>query len=203
MDEWREFLPPLKRIMEACPHISSRIRAARAVAHATSLLRDHAFAREMLDVLDKIPTEGVNDEARANLGLARALLLFQGGEMDACFDYVSSLLEDLRGGGLASSTVIQLQEGLGAVRGRQGRYAESVMHHERALSLAVLLGNEHLKSGISANLALCYGRLGRYEDQLACALGVRASRSRRWRNLRRHAIGQFDCILIRCAGQSR
>ena len=174
MDEWLECLPPLKQIMEACPHISSRIRAARAVAHATSLLRDRAFARAMLEVVDRIPMSNLDDEARGNLGLARALLLFQGGDMDACYEYASSLLEDLRSRGLASSTVIQLQEGLGAARGRQGRYAESAWHHERALGLAALLGNEHLSASISANLAFCYGRLGRYDDQLACALRCQA-----------------------------
>ena len=70
--------------------------------------------------------------------------------------------------------MIQLQEGLGAARGRQGRYAESAWHHGASPGLAALLGNEHLSASISANLAFCYGRLGRYDDQLACALRCQA-----------------------------
>jgi tetratricopeptide (TPR) repeat protein len=176
MDEWLDYLPALKRIVEDCQDISSRIRAARALAHATSLLRDRAFAHEMLDAVSRIDASEVDDEAKGHLGLATAMLIFQAGDMDACYDFANAMLKDLRGRGLANSTVIQLQEGLGAARGRQGRYAESAEQHERALSLAHLLGNEHLSASISANLSFCYGRLGRYEEQLLCAQSSPASR---------------------------
>ena len=80
----------------------------------------------------------------------------------------------------------------------QGRYAESASRTSEPWALR-LLGNERLSASISANLTLCYGRLGRYDDQLACALRCRrrpedechswisGSRSRsRSRTLRKH-----------------
>ena len=81
-----------------------------------------------------------------------------------------SLLQELRGRGVANSIVLRLQTGLGSIRGRQGRYLEASIEHERALREAALLGNDTLTTQVRANLALCYGRLGRYEDQLLCAL---------------------------------
>jgi DNA-binding SARP family transcriptional activator/tetratricopeptide (TPR) repeat protein len=169
MEEWLEFLPALKNIMETCPHVLSRIRAARAVAHATSHMRDRTLACEMLTVVDGLPLSELDADARSHLGLARALLLFQAGDMEASYQHASALLEELRDRGLANSVVAQFHTGLGAIRGRQGRYAEATLHHERALRLALLLGNDTLTAQICANLALCYGRLGRYEDQLQCA----------------------------------
>ena len=169
MGEWLELLPTLKEIMQTCPHALSRVRAAKAVAHATSGLRDRPLAREMLEVLDQIPTSELDADAQAQLSLTRALFLFQAGQMEESYQVASSQLDELRNRGLANALVVHLQSGLGSIRGRQGRYEEAAGHHERALRLARLLGNDTLTAHICANLALCYGRLGRFEDQLACA----------------------------------
>jgi tetratricopeptide (TPR) repeat protein len=97
------------------------------------------------------------------------LFLFQAGQMEESYQVASSQLDELRNRGLANALVVHLQTGLGSIRGRQGRYEEAAGHHERALRLARLLGNDTLTAHICANLSLCYGRLGRCEDQLACA----------------------------------
>ena len=167
--EWLAFVPRLRHIMQTCPHTPSRVRAAKAVAHATSPLRDRKLARSMLDVVDKIPLLQLDADASAQVGLTRALLLFQAGDMEESYKYASAVLEELRSRGHASTLVVQLQTGLGAIRGRQGHYEEATVHHERALRDSALLGNDTLTAQICANLALCYGRLGRYEDQLKCA----------------------------------
>lgn len=176
MDEWLAFLPILKNIMETCPHGLSRVRAAKAVAHATSDLRDHQLARDMLEALQGIAVDTLEADARSHLGLAKALLLFQAGDMEASYHEAEVLLGELTGRGAANSLVVHLHTGLGSIRGRQGRYAEATGHHEEALRLAMLLGNETLTAQICANLAFCYGRLGRHEDQLRCATsGPRSS----------------------------
>jgi DNA-binding SARP family transcriptional activator/tetratricopeptide (TPR) repeat protein len=169
MGEWLGLLPTLKGIMQTCPHTLSRVRAAKAVAHATSSLRDRVLASEMLEVVDHIPVSELDADAQAQVGLIRALFLFQAGDMDASYRLADSHLAQLRGQGHANALVVQLQTGLGSIRGRQGLYEEATGHHERALRLARLLGNDTLTTHICANLALCYGRLGRHEDQLACA----------------------------------
>jgi len=169
MSEWLELLPDLKEIMLTCPHTPSRIRAAKAVAHATSGLRDPNLARGMLEVVDRIPLSDLDPDTKGQVGLTKALLLFQAGQMDASYELASSHLEELKTRGLANVLVTNLQTGLGSIRGRQGRYAEAAAHHERAVRLANLVGNDTLCAHISSNLAWCYGRLGRYEEQLACA----------------------------------
>jgi DNA-binding SARP family transcriptional activator/tetratricopeptide (TPR) repeat protein len=167
--EWLEFLPSLKGIINSGKSIQDRIRAVRAVAHVTSNLRNRELASEMLQALAKIDAADLDGDGRSHVGLARALLLFQVGQMDASYEVADSLLRELRGRGVANSTVLQLQIGLGAIRGRQGRYSEAVIQHEKSLRDATLLGNDTLTSEVRGNLAFCYGRLGRYEDQLRCA----------------------------------
>lgn len=169
LDEWLALLPTLKTIMETSPQASTRIRAAKAIAHATSNMRDRSLASEVLAVVDRIAITGLDADSRSHIGLARAILLFQAGDMEASFHDASVLLEELGRRGLANSQVAQLHLGLGAIRGRQGHYDEAAAHHERALRLATLLDNDTLIMSTCANLALCYGRLGRYDDQLQCA----------------------------------
>jgi hypothetical protein len=63
----------------------------------------------------------------------------------------------------------QLHGGLGALKAQQGRYEEAVPHQEQAISLARRLGNDGLVTGLTGNLMLYLGRLGRYEEQLTRA----------------------------------
>jgi len=169
MSEWLGFMPRLTSIMQTCSHILSRVRAAKAIAHATSSLRDRKLARSVLAVIDQIPSQELDADMKDQIGLTRGLLLFQAGDMEVCYEHVSAVLDQVRARGLAGALVAHLQSGLGAIRGRQGRYEEAIVHHERALRHATLLGNDTLTAQVSSNLALCYGRLGRYDDQLICA----------------------------------
>jgi tetratricopeptide (TPR) repeat protein len=167
--EWMEFLPALKDIITSSPSTRERIRAARAVTHGTTNLRNRELACQILGAIDTIDISDQDHDARSLLGLARAQLLYQAGRMDASYQLAEKLLMDLQGRSVANSTVVRLQVGLGAIRGRQGRYLEAAVLDEKTLRDAVLLGNDTLILQARTNLALCYGRLGRYEDQLNCA----------------------------------
>jgi DNA-binding SARP family transcriptional activator/tetratricopeptide (TPR) repeat protein len=165
-----ELVPALKSILQTCGHIPTRLRAARAAAHCVAFLRDRALARELLALVDGLSEADVNLDDRGMLGLTRAMLLYQAGELDLSFEVASLCLEKLRTSGRVDSVTIQLQTGLGALRCRQGRYEEAVAHQEQALSMAQFVGNDTLASNIAANLAIVYGRLGRHERQLKVAL---------------------------------
>jgi len=167
--ELLELLPTLTGIVRACPHALSRVRAARAVAHTTSLFRDHRLARELLPLLDGIPTADLDADVEMQLCLARAMFLYQAGEFEASHSEAKGGLEQLRSCGAANTMVAHLQAGLGVTRSLQGRYEEAAEHWEGALHTATLLGNDSLASRISGNLAIAYCRLGRYEEQLKCA----------------------------------
>jgi len=125
----------------------------------------------MLGVLEEVTVPNDDLGAKSHIGLARALLLFQAGRIDASYQLALSLLQELRQQGVANSIAMRLQSGLGAILGRQGRYLDASIQHEQALREGALLGNDTLTTQARANLAFCYGRLGRYEDQLACAAG--------------------------------
>jgi tetratricopeptide (TPR) repeat protein len=78
-------------------------------------------------------------------------------------------LEELRNRAAANSVMAQLHGGLGALRAQQGRYEEAIPHQQQSISLAKRLGNDGLVTGLTGNLMLYLGRLGRYEEQLECA----------------------------------
>jgi tetratricopeptide (TPR) repeat protein len=167
--EWLAFLPALTEIIKSSNSTRERIRAARAVAHATSTLRNRELAAEMLDAIDTIDVSEQDPDDSSLIGLARAQLLFQAGQVEASYQLADMLLKELRHRGVANSIAVRLQIGLGAIKGRQGQYLEAVAQHEKALRDATLLGNDTLTAQVRVNLAVCYGRLGRYDDQLSCA----------------------------------
>ena len=161
--------PALKEIMQNCNHTPSRLRAARAAAHTLALLRDRSLAGELLALTDSIPLRDLDADQQGALGLTRAMLLCQAGNLKASFEQAESTLHDLNRRSIANTVTVQLQRGLGVLRGRQGRYEEAVSLQEKALGMAQFLGNDALAQEIAANLALFLGRLGRSEDQLRCA----------------------------------
>jgi tetratricopeptide (TPR) repeat protein len=140
-----------------------------AAALAIGQLRDRRLGTEFLSLIEEIPTTGLDADAQDNLCLARALFLYEAGQSQAAFLEASLGLEQMRLRGAANTTAAQLQTGLGVTASLQGRYEESARHYERALQMANMLDNDSLASRICANLALTYGRLGRFEDQLRCA----------------------------------
>jgi DNA-binding SARP family transcriptional activator/tetratricopeptide (TPR) repeat protein len=159
----------LKAIVQGCHHLPSRLRAARAAAIGVAFLRDRTLARELLALADDLPDATLHFDERGTLGLTRAMFLYQAGELDLSFDVAQRSLEELQLRGRVNSVTIQLQAGLGALRGRQGRYEEAAVHQEHALSMAQIVGNDALATNIAANLAIIYGRLGRHEAQLKLA----------------------------------
>ena len=164
-----ELVPALRSIVQTCQHIPSRLRAARAAAQCVAFLRDRALAGELLALVDGLSEAELNPDERGMLGLTRGMLLYQAGELDLSFEVAKGSLDDLRSRGRVDSIAIQLQMGLGALRGRQGRYEEAAAHHEQALGMAQFVGNDALASCIAANLAIFYGRLGQHEKQLRVA----------------------------------
>ena len=170
--ELLQLLPTLRETIRSCPHVASRIRAARAAAQGITLLRDRALAEELLDLVREIPTSNLDTDSQSQLCLARAMLLYQAGRTEDSYEEADRELKQLQGRGIANTVAVQLQSGLGVLRSLQGKYEESTLHYECALHAAERLGNDSLANRIGANLALAYGRLGRFDDQLACAEGA-------------------------------
>jgi tetratricopeptide (TPR) repeat protein len=155
----------------------------------------------VLGAIDTIDVSQQDLDDRSQVELVRAQLLFQAGRVEASYELADTLLKELRHRGVANSAAVRLQMGLGAIRGRQGRYLEAVAQSEKALRDAMLLGNDTLTALVRVNLAVCYGRLGRYDDQLSCALDAAKTNQ----NLQIHfAQAQLgSCVALALAAMGR
>jgi tetratricopeptide (TPR) repeat protein len=56
--------------------------------------------------------------------------------------------------------------GLGCIKCQHGDYVEALTDFERGHEIASRIGNDTLQSNAAAQIALCYCRLGRYDDLL-------------------------------------
>ena len=171
--ELLDVLPVLEDTIRACPHLPSRVRAARALAHGLSLLRDRSLGQRLLPLLDNIPVGELDVDARGQFTLARAMFLFQAGEIEASYLEAERGLRELKAVGVANAVAVHLQAGLGVTRSLQGHYHEAAAHLETCLAMATRLGSDAIAAGILSNLALVYLRIGRFDGPAWCAQQVR------------------------------
>jgi DNA-binding SARP family transcriptional activator/tetratricopeptide (TPR) repeat protein len=171
----KETMDQLPEVLDIIRHSSdtrTRIRAGHTAAYSLASKRDANLARELLDVVNTIPTRPLDIECVGQLALTKGLLLCRSGDLASSVSEISTGLEELRKRGAANSVMAQLHGGLGTLRAQQGRYEEAVPHQEQAISLAKRLGNDGLVTGFTGNLTLYLTRLGRYEELLARAKEV-------------------------------
>jgi tetratricopeptide (TPR) repeat protein len=167
--ELPELLSGLTRIVKTSPDARTRALGARALAYLLRTSRWPSRLPELLQVLDDIPTKELDVESLGQLALARALLLYQMRDSEASFHQAVAGIEELKRSGAANLVMAQLHGGLGALSSRAGRYDEAIVHYTNAIALASGIGNDRQVAGLIGNLALCFGRVGRYSDQLEWA----------------------------------
>ena len=118
--EWLEFLPSLKEIINRGHSIQDRVRAARAVAQATSTLRNRELALGMLVALNSINVSDQDFDSKSHIGLARALLLFQAGHMEDSYQLADSLSEGASRAWVGQLDCIAPTNGVGGHSGTPG-----------------------------------------------------------------------------------
>ena len=162
-------LPAIVALARDCPDIGIRVRAARVGALIAALDPDWSIAYALLTIVDGIPDSELDPDSMGRLVLAKSMLLYQIGRTSESWVLASSGVEELRKRGAANLVMIQLQVGLGSIKSREGQYEEASKCYETAFQMALRLGNDTQLSTVAGNLALCAGRLGRYEKQLEYA----------------------------------
>ena len=162
----RDELPQLTAIVRSSHDPAIRALAGRTVAYLCADPREREVAEGLLQLLSTIPVEELDTSAFGQVALSRALLLYQAGHSQLSFAQASEGIDELRRRGAANLAMVQLQGGLGTIMSREGRYEEALAHHEQAFSMAIRLGNDAQMRTIAGNIALCCGRLGRYDGQL-------------------------------------
>jgi len=165
-EEARAEIPLLTTILRESSDGRTRVAAARSVAHFASLERDASAARALLPLVGEITRGDLDDDTQGQLALTRALLLWLTGNVKESYSEAQEAVDALHRKGVANTAAVQLTLGLGTLRMHEGKYADALSHYHRASEMARRLGNDTQLASIFGNVAVCYGRLGDYEEQL-------------------------------------
>ena len=171
-EETRLQIPLLKRILRASSDGRTRVTAARVVAHFASIDRDYAAAEALLPLVGEIPTDDLDEDAQGQLALTRGMLLWLAGNTRESYQEVHSMVDALRQKATKNIVTVQLVTGLGSLRMHQGEYEEALSHYKVASEMSARLGNDTQLAAVLGNLALCHGRLGKYDEQLRICLSA-------------------------------
>jgi tetratricopeptide (TPR) repeat protein len=148
------------------------VTAARVVAHFASVDRDSKAAEALFALVSEIVPDGLDEDAQGQLALTRGMLLWLAGNTPASYHVVQSTVDALRQKGTENIVAVQLLTGLGTLRMHQGEYQRALTHYFMASEMAARLGNDTQIAAILGNLAVCYGRLGDYNEQLRLSLSA-------------------------------
>ena len=171
-EETRLQIPLLTTIVRESSDGRTRVTAARVLAHFASIDRDATAAQGLLPIVNDILPNGLDEDAKGQLGLTRGMLLWLAGDTPGSYREVQETVDTLQRNGTENIVAVQLVTGLGTLRMHQGEYEGALRHYIRAAQMAARLGNETQSAAILGNLAICHGRLGDYKQQLKVSLGA-------------------------------
>ena len=157
----------LQNIIRCAPEIPTRVRAVRAAAHLLADLRDESLSMQLLRSAESIPTYELRQEYLDELEISKAQLLYQGSEHSASLSRILRLAVRLESSGTATSILGNLYCGLGAIYCGLGRYSDAYRESLKGYEVGSRLANDTTRAALSAQLALCSGRMGDYRGQLA------------------------------------
>lgn len=169
-EDTRASIPLLKTIVSESGDGRMRVAAARTIAHFASIDRDAEAAKALLRLVAEIPGTDLDYDAQGQLALTRALLLWLIGKVKQSHLEAQQAVDALQTKGVANTVAVQLRLGLGTLRMHEGRYGDAREHYYHAADMAKRLGNDTQLAAIYGNLAMCYGRLGEYAEQLRLSL---------------------------------
>jgi DNA-binding SARP family transcriptional activator/tetratricopeptide (TPR) repeat protein len=157
----------LQGIVETAANSTTRARAVRAVARLLSDLRDESLSAAVLRSAEMLPTNNLRREYAYELELSKAQLLYQSHRHSESLHRINQLGNTLKLNGTANSTMANLYSGLGAIYCALGRYSDAYREFLKGHEVGLKLTNETICGSVAAQLALCCGRLGQYDGQLA------------------------------------
>lgn len=164
-----DIVDELMTIVRSAGDTPSRLTAAVEIASILNGSHSHTVTRLVLERLSSIELEALGTEDKARLFLAKSMLTYNIKDYNSsqqCIRQATELLEHRHG---SSSVLAMLQNGTGAILAAQGRYAESVPELLCSYHSAAGIGNDKIYQQAAGNLALCFVRLGDYEQALQWA----------------------------------
>ena len=149
--------------------VEVRALAARVAARIATLDGSRRDVEQVLRWANTIPDIHLGLIGRITLSYTKGMLHAFAGQPMLSRECVVRGIEQAELGGTANMVTIDLYNGLAAIQCSRANYAEALDASSRAYQMSVRLGNEYVMSAAAANLALCYGRLGQYRDQITWA----------------------------------
>jgi tetratricopeptide (TPR) repeat protein len=196
-----EYLPELIRIAKQVELKRLRARAARTISLLLTGTRDQEQARSLIEVVDEIAEEELDADSLGYLALARAKILYEARLTSNSLVEVCAGIEKLSKLGAANTVMAQLHIGLAAINTRNGKYEDAIAASERALKMALRLGNDPMVRLVVGNLAMCCWRLGRYSDQLYWLSQCPKSRSTEFEGLVDLQLAYFSALALMNRGE--
>ncbi|MEP7227697.1 MAG: AAA family ATPase, partial [Gemmatimonadales bacterium] len=157
----------LHNIVQTAPDSATKVRAVRAAAHLFSYLRDEHLCATFFRSVETLSLADLPQERLDELELSKARLLYYMHDHTNSLSRLVLLANRLEQSGTINSVAVNLYYGLGAIHCVAAEYTEAYSDFLKAYHIASRLGNDTLRGALSAQLALCCGRLGEYKNQLA------------------------------------
>jgi DNA-binding SARP family transcriptional activator/tetratricopeptide (TPR) repeat protein len=165
-EETNDNLTILSEIIRKGHDSSVRVAAAGIAATLIATTRQECQARNALEAISLIPNSGLSTQDLSRLSLAKARFAYHVRDRSASLREIESTLSSMDSSQELTTTAAQFRAGLGTMSCINAQYAQAIHNLERAQQIAIRLGNDTLRAGFTANLALAHGRLGNYEMQL-------------------------------------
>ena len=145
---------------------TSALRVAVRLAHVEKL---RAPTGTLLELADKCNLNEDDPKALLELLYARAMLFDHLGLRERSLEELQRALEVMSSHSISSSMMGLVLTGIGAVHCSKGQYELAAGRFAEAHQLSHRRGAEEAMAIASSNLALCYARLGRHNEQVECA----------------------------------
>ena len=158
----QSFEEVLQRAQDAT-YESNRIRALGIAARFANALHDRHAAFRLQALLEERESHGLSAEDRCRRLLARAMVQYNLRKAQITLEEIDAATREYEARGSFNSVVVRLRIGVAAIQMAGGHYQIAIPHLRSAISSAERLDNEDLCLQASANLALCYSRLGQNE----------------------------------------
>lgn len=152
---------------------SVRATAVRTAAGILDQAQERTAHAEITETVADLEMVCTASEERADLLTAKAAICYHDRDIAQAIALLTeavNLLEEVK---LESSALVNLIVGMSALACAEGRYEVAIQHAERAYKHACRLDHERLAQRAANNLALAFGRLGQYSDQLQWAKQMR------------------------------
>ncbi len=166
------------------------LTAVMAAARLTYYLSDQGWSQKLLTATTAMAALAESLESRVVLGQCIAVFAWSGRQLGNYPHYrhvLSDLSVECERAGVQSSVRFTLENVRGCVNTTGGYYDEALGAFKHAHSTALAIGDDERASFSAANVAMCLGRIGRYEEQRSWSqrsIGLAPKGSAQWRTFR-------------------